>query len=376
MPLHSKEPKIAHKMDRFCVFCGERPISKTKEHVIPKWLIGMTGDPNRPINLPLFRNNLEQPSRSIAFSSFCFPACDDCNFQFSELEAKMMSVMTKMLKSEALTNIEINTTLDWLDKVRIGLWLGILYLEGNPFGISPQFHISKRVGGKDRTLVIYRAQEGWKGINFTGVNLPLFHHAPVCFSLLINHLCFFNISTEFLFSRRLGLPYPQSMQIMEPGKSFAMMMPGRERVMFPLLRYPFSTNGVEIYQPIFSLKFMLGEGLDELAKLYDTPYVRDLSLFCDSELGAPLIQQGRSIKKYPNIPSLDWYPSQIFDLEALRDLALIQTLRVQASLVNDSPTSEDKSVRAKAEKLRKINLMMANKIAKAKAVPSSLQGLA
>jgi hypothetical protein len=35
-------------MAEVCVFCGERPQSKTKEHVIPKWLIEMTGgDGNR-----------------------------------------------------------------------------------------------------------------------------------------------------------------------------------------------------------------------------------------------------------------------------------------------------------------------------------------
>jgi hypothetical protein len=31
------------RMDKFCVFCGESPENKNKEHVIPQWLIRMTG---------------------------------------------------------------------------------------------------------------------------------------------------------------------------------------------------------------------------------------------------------------------------------------------------------------------------------------------
>jgi hypothetical protein len=37
-------------MDKFCVFCGEKPENKNKEHIIPKWLIELTGNPNRQAN--------------------------------------------------------------------------------------------------------------------------------------------------------------------------------------------------------------------------------------------------------------------------------------------------------------------------------------
>ncbi|HDR2534145.1 TPA: hypothetical protein QCI12_004383 [Enterobacter roggenkampii] len=30
-----------------CIFCGDKPENKNKEHVIPKWLIEMTGDKKR-----------------------------------------------------------------------------------------------------------------------------------------------------------------------------------------------------------------------------------------------------------------------------------------------------------------------------------------
>ena len=31
-------------MDKFCVFCGNKPKGKNNEHIIPKWLIEFTGD--------------------------------------------------------------------------------------------------------------------------------------------------------------------------------------------------------------------------------------------------------------------------------------------------------------------------------------------
>lgn len=38
-------------MDKFCVFCGSKPESKNKEHILPQWLLKLTGDPNREIFL-------------------------------------------------------------------------------------------------------------------------------------------------------------------------------------------------------------------------------------------------------------------------------------------------------------------------------------
>jgi hypothetical protein len=36
---------------RLCVFCGKTPNTKTREHVVPHWLLETTGDPNRVIPL-------------------------------------------------------------------------------------------------------------------------------------------------------------------------------------------------------------------------------------------------------------------------------------------------------------------------------------
>lgn len=73
---------------QFCVFCGERPVSKNREHVIPQWLIAMTGDPNREVTIGLDLNSTPLKRRRFAFKSFTFPACEQCNERFSGLETR------------------------------------------------------------------------------------------------------------------------------------------------------------------------------------------------------------------------------------------------------------------------------------------------
>ncbi|WP_455289434.1 hypothetical protein [Vibrio parahaemolyticus] len=38
------------KKKKYCVFCGEEPQNKNKEHVLPQWLLKMTGAPKRVVN--------------------------------------------------------------------------------------------------------------------------------------------------------------------------------------------------------------------------------------------------------------------------------------------------------------------------------------
>src|ERR1700741_3952314 len=32
---------------KFCIFCGGKPVENAREHVLPQWLIAVTGDPQR-----------------------------------------------------------------------------------------------------------------------------------------------------------------------------------------------------------------------------------------------------------------------------------------------------------------------------------------
>ena len=323
-------------MTKFCVFCGRSPIRKTKEHVFPLWLIQLSGEPKRPLKLRVPHDPSVNLPTKISFDSLHFPACKRCNSRFSEVEGEAKGTVEKMLKEGTISCKEIHVFLDWLDKVRTGLWLGALYLGNNPFEIRPLFYVSSRVGGKDRMVVIYRAPVGPKGLSAIGFTTPLFLHHPVCFSLWINHLCFLNVSTDFLISRRLGFPHPATTFFDQDGLPGYEIAPGRERAMLPLVKFNYSTLGTEIFQSIFHqrLSRKVSPGL---ANLYEAKYVKRFSMLHESGIGKPLIQEGQSLRPYPDTPATDWLPAQTISFDDLLRLSVEQTLRIQARLVDDAP---------------------------------------
>src|SRR5215472_6482500 len=109
-------------MEKFCVFCGKRPRDKNREHVLPRWLIALTGDPNRVAQFGLDFQN--RRVRRFAFDALTFPACSKCNSGFAVLEARAEQVVRKLLGHQAVRESDLMLFLDWLDKVRVGLWLG------------------------------------------------------------------------------------------------------------------------------------------------------------------------------------------------------------------------------------------------------------
>jgi len=102
---------------KFCLFCGERPEGKSKEHVLPRWLIELTGEPTRIANfgLDLSQGVEAAAPRQYALSQFQFPACTVCNGIFSTLENEGKKVISKILASERLFARDISTLLDWLE---------------------------------------------------------------------------------------------------------------------------------------------------------------------------------------------------------------------------------------------------------------------
>ena len=140
-------------MSQFCVFCGNKPQGKNAEHVLPQWLMAMTGKKSRPC----FMGNILPSGRdSIAFQALKFPACEECNSRYSLMEAQCKDIITKIMDGASLTAPEISLLLDWFDKVRIGLWLGDLYLSKQVDVYDPHMHIASRVGLKERLLIIER----------------------------------------------------------------------------------------------------------------------------------------------------------------------------------------------------------------------------
>ena len=224
-------------MKKFCVFCGQKPSSKHKEHIIPQWLIELTGDPNRLANFSNIFDiqKMRLVQKEFAFDQFKFPSCAKCNEEYSDFENKARDVVLRILDDDALSATDFMILLDWLDKIRVGLWLGYNYLQKNIAEIDPNYHIAKRIGICDRAIFIYKLSTYSPGINFGGVNLPAFQYHPICYNLRINQYSFFNLSTHFLLSKHLGFPYPRESNYSESRSILYSMVKGKNRILYPII---------------------------------------------------------------------------------------------------------------------------------------------
>jgi hypothetical protein len=307
-------------MEKFCVFCGEKPEGKNTEHVIPQWLIELTGDPNRKAFFGYEEwLNTNSKERAFSFDSFKFPSCVLCNQAFSSLEELTKPIICKILSEESISATEFNILLDWFDKVRIGLWLGYQYLDKNPMQITPKYYITKRIRLYDRMLAIYKTDGIKPSLHFFGCNSPSFCFTPSCFSLCINNYIFLNMSYDFLFSRRIGFPYPFEACLIESQNTENQVRPeyhftsGLNRVMVPLLKKRIRIRTTEIYQPMYSECI----NVPEFRELYENKYVMDNSIAYEKGLGKIFIQDNNSCKTYPETISNLWIPKYIYHLADL-----------------------------------------------------------
>jgi ribosomal protein L44E len=298
------------------------------EHVIPQWLIECTGDPNRKVQ---FGVNLETGKlMQYSFNDFMFPACRSCNITFSTLESKAKSIITDVLREKSLAAISLNTLFTWFDKVRIGLWLAYLVLNKNRYGIEPHFYIQQRMDANDRMLLVYKCSDNTKGIQFIGVNLPFFSFVPSCFSLAINQFYFINISADFLFSRRLGLPSPKEMFLQNDGKIGITMEMGLKRVLLPLVRCSYDQNCTEIYQPIIKPE-IFNSGLG----LYKNHYAKKYFHGFSSPIGKVLIKHKDNIRDYSKMAGEAWIPQKVFERNKLSKIVTTQVINFQNHLLNN-----------------------------------------
>lgn len=301
-------------MDKLCVFCGNRPESKTNEHVLPLWLIELTGEAHRQVFLG-YKKAPGMPKREFSFNSFKFPSCEGCNSRFSNLEAKTRPIMLSLLNQRPVSQSDLTTLLDWFDKVRVGLWLAFYYLDANFAAITPKYYIDQRIGLHDRMIAIVQTDPGELRLNFGGCDSPSFYFTPSCFTLVVNHLYFLNISFPFLFSRRIGLPYPLSSFLVDdqPNPVFQMVS-GRERPMLPLLRKAFRLRCSQLYQPMFK---NLPPG-NRIVDFYDTPYVRDRCIDWDAGIGRVFQSDNTYLRAYPVDESIDWLPAHTYPLQIVK----------------------------------------------------------
>lgn len=239
---------------KLCVFCGNKLQNKTKEHIIPKWLIEMTGDPHRRVT---FGFNYENKRTEIKFDwlSFVSPACDECNNRYAKMESDIKQYVIALKGRKALTASQYIELLNWMDKVRIGIWLALQPLERHPLSCSPNFYIDSRIAKKDRMIAVYVLDGEAKGINLFGSESMIFRKMPSCFGLRIDNLLLLNISSDFFCSKGCGLPAPENMSLIVDGKdSGKISLEGVEyhkKVSHRITNISIKKPVVWLYQPIY-----------------------------------------------------------------------------------------------------------------------------
>ncbi|MBH0074599.1 hypothetical protein I6F48_03340 [Pseudoalteromonas sp. SWYJ118] len=262
-------------MAKFCIFCGKKPKEKSREHIVPQWLIELTGDPKREVNLGMSKNEADfGKSRKYAFKNFTFPACVNCNTKYGKLEADVKPILLKVLNDEGVTSEEMSSFLDWVDKVRVGLWLAMQQLDKNYLNVESNFHIEKRIGQYDRLLIVQKTDRNEPRVNFGAIDTPAFSFTPSAFVLSVNNFNFISVSSTFLFSRRVGFPYITDMVLSPDSDKYSgTLVLGRERIMLPLIRKAIPHNGVIFYQPQFRNGLINGDTSE-----YECEYVKKHSL--------------------------------------------------------------------------------------------------
>lgn len=316
--------------DKFCIFCGKKPKSKNKEHVIPRWLMDHVGIANDVVRFGFSKTT--GSVREFAYKSFSFPACQDCNSYFGSLEEIAKPILVKLLAGDELASVDFHSLLDWFDKVRIGLWLGFYYLDKNIGGIKPNFHIRTRIAAHDRMLHIVKIKQNPRELSFRGSDSIAFHYTPSCFSMIINDYCLYNVSAPFLFSRRLGFPYPSQVYFMEDGLMNVELKPARKKIMQPILLRNFAFAGTGIYQPIYrSVSNTL------YSEFYNDEYVKAKS-FQDG-IGKVFIQKNSKVFEFPDSPSSTWLPTASYARAEMNPAISIDTLEWQLYLHEKQPSA-------------------------------------
>ena len=184
-----------------CLFCGEAFTGQKKnfEHIIPKWLVAEADLQSRATSVFF-------PSKrfAAAMSRIGLRACETCNSAASSLEAKAQAAYLKIKNGIALDDADGLAVLDWLDKLRVGLWLWLVDAGKADFLAPPKFRINQRTGYKDRIAVIARYPEApdLRGMAIWGSG-HFFVFAPSCLGFLINNIAMLSLSSDFLLARHL-----------------------------------------------------------------------------------------------------------------------------------------------------------------------------
>lgn len=304
----------------------------------------MTGDPSRVV-----RHGFNWKTGEViefAFNSLKFPSCKACNTDYSPLEAAAKPVIEALIRKEAVSPSNYVLLLDWLDKVRIGLWLGYRYLQGAL--TPPSFTINTRVGMKDRMVAVYTVGDHQQGLNVWGAETPLFHMKPSVFALRIKNTLLLNCSWDWMCSSRCGYPYPQNVRRSNetPGGVLASEFRARRRITHPIMS-GLMKSCVTVFQPFVQ------DGTQGAMHPDDFQY-HLLNAWPDRLNAGPLFRQfnGETVKIAEDGAPLEFDSVSLEEARRMVDIATQAYSLQNESIERDTIVSEDGVTQPNSEFMR------------------------
>jgi hypothetical protein len=319
------------KNKTFCTFCGGPPQKKNREHVLPQWLLKLTGDPHRKVYLG--RDYTKNGFRELPYSKLTVPACTDCNSKYAKLERKIAPIVETILANGPLTRDDLILLLDWFDKVRVGMWTWYYHMDKNMAGIDPLYAIDQRTSRRDRMLIINRTSDAVQDLTYRGCDLPSFYYTPSCFNLMINQYSFTNISSPFFLGKDIGLPYPACSEMMSNGHAVYSMLPGSNETKIITLSEDFPIRSTKIFQPIWA-DF---QTLD----FYDNDFVRSMALDYEAGVGKVFLEKSATLRTLGAEPTTDWVPDIGPNTYVSRYLLSKATITLQDRIDNFAPSADN-----------------------------------
>lgn len=186
---------------RRCIFCG-KPFTGQKrnfEHVLPAWLVREADLKKRTAEVSLGSKKF-----NAAMSRIGGQSCETCNTESAKLEGAAQSAYVKIRDGNELMPSDGLALLDWLDKVRTGLWLWALSAGKTEYNFEPKFYINQRGAAKDRLALIakYFPIPTMKGLAIWGAS-ECFIWSPSIIGFVANNIAIVSISSELIVTRHL-----------------------------------------------------------------------------------------------------------------------------------------------------------------------------
>lgn len=194
-----REPFLDHNFWRNCVFCGERPKKRTKEHIIPKWLQKFAGNEHVPAFIPTPNGTKRE-----YWSNLVVPACSKCNNFYADLENANKSIFSCIEKNR-ISGLGLRVLQDWIDKIRVGFWLLCLNRGRSAHSIKPNFTIQSRMANSDRLIRIFKWNTKAQGIAPLIGYPPIFFNMPSVFTLVIKDIVILSVSGGGILQEAMGL---------------------------------------------------------------------------------------------------------------------------------------------------------------------------